>query len=203
MKNKSIVIVLIIVFCILNCSKNREPSQNIDSTQIPNYLVANEKDMSYSGIKRIQVKIKVDGILSESNIKSICNDLIPKYKKNKYYAAIFHFYLPSTEIDDFSDAGIAEWGPNGKWDQAEKYTKNYSNYLLSIKPVKPEPKQPEDFWYKRTGILKAQRENLYNEIVKYKSQGLSTGDACEKVSSDNNVPFAKISDIYAEFASKK
>ena len=51
------------------------------------------EDVSYSSIKRYKLKIVVDHILNEDEIKEIVRGRINGFKKQGVAAAVFYFYL--------------------------------------------------------------------------------------------------------------
>ena len=86
--------------------------------------IERKKDKSYSNIKRLQYKIKVNANeLTHKEVLSICNEYIPK-------AIIFHVYLNGREINDIANY-ILEWAPDGDWGKADSKA-DFKRHQLKI-----------------------------------------------------------------------
>ena len=114
------------VILILAAINSRESTRSITPSsgsgsnpsgeRIPEYKVVSTKDVNYANVKRKAFRIRVDGKLEVQKLKQIAQKIIDDIKKDEEIdAAMFHFYLPNTEVDGPYTAGMVVWGANGKW----------------------------------------------------------------------------------------
>ena len=105
--------------------------------QIPTkpYKIIDKDDVSYGGVVRLVFRIRVRRLMTESELRNICEKIIRQQKKIKPCNAIgFFFYLPGSDSDGPYTAGKADWAPNGLWEQAGNVaTGNYSKHKLVVK----------------------------------------------------------------------
>lgn len=165
---KKLIILILGIIIFISCRGKSEKENDIQKTTpvvtkeivVPHHTIIQENDKSFQSAKRLQVKLRVQEVLAEEEIKAICNKLIPKYKILKYNAIIFHFYLPDSDINGTFTAGMAEWAPYGNWSQAGNMKKgDYSKYSLSIKVSKPVA------WEDKTDIPIEKRKKIFYDIV--------------------------------------
>jgi len=165
---KKPIIFLFGIIIIISCEKKTEQkkvTQKITPTvseeiAVPQYTIVQENDISFQSAKRLQVKLRVQKILAEEEIKAICNKLIPKYKISRYNAVVFHFYLPDSDIKGTFTAGMAEWAPYGNWSQAGNMKEgDYSKHSLSIQVSKPVS------WVDKTDIPIEKRKKIFYDLV--------------------------------------
>ncbi len=177
MKNLSILLLGIIV--IISCEKKSEngnkPLKQIpavtEKIPVPQYTIVQENDISYASIKRLQIKLRVQNVLAEEEIKAVCTTLIPKYKDLKYIAVSFEFYLSDSDIKGAFTAGMAEWAPYGNWSQAESINKgDYSKHSLSITVSKPVS------WVDRTNIPIEKRKKIFYDLVAEEDRLFALGE---------------------------
>lgn len=100
--------------------------------QIPKYEIVKVEDLSFSTCVRVQYRIRVEKLLSLTELADICGEVIKKQKAEKPVNAIsFLFYLPLTDTDSISTAGAADWAPNGEWVDADTVKAgNYSKHMV-------------------------------------------------------------------------
>ncbi|MBC7187364.1 MAG: hypothetical protein H5U38_10055, partial [Calditrichaeota bacterium] len=145
---KPLVLTLMAALLVLGCSTHREeeaPPKDKDTVQVakgvlstPEYVVVEENDLSYGAVRRAQVKLRVPKALKEEEIRAVCEQLIPRYRKSHYSAVVFHFYLPDADTRGAHNAGMAEWGPHGSWDgAADMKAGDYSKHSLRVSVAKP------------------------------------------------------------------
>ena len=107
------------------------------STKAPTapYEIVEKNDVSYSTVVRIVFRIRVQELLTENELRYICEEIIEQQKKTKPCNAIgFFFYLPDSDVGSYYTAGKADWAPNGLWEQAGNVaTGNYSTHKLVLK----------------------------------------------------------------------
>jgi len=104
------------------------------SKQIPKYEIVKVEDLSFSTCVRVQYRIRVEKLLSLSELADICGEVIEKQKAEKPVNAIsFLFYLPDTDTDFAHTAGAADWAPNGRWVDADTVKAgNYRKHVLRV-----------------------------------------------------------------------
>jgi len=90
------------------------------SKKIPWYEIVKVEDLSFSTCVRVQYRIRVEKLLSLTELADICGEVIEKQKAEKPVNAIsFFFYLPGTGTYSMQTAGAADWAPDGKWVEAD------------------------------------------------------------------------------------
>jgi len=114
-KNILLLLLFISFFISINgCSKNnKEKELEFNKKPIPTYSILKREDFSYSDVKRIQLRIKLNDDIDKYNFYKICYDIIKEEKsKNPVNAISFLFYKKDTEIDGPYTAAKAIWAPN-------------------------------------------------------------------------------------------
>jgi len=192
-----LAILLLLAFNFYYC----EQSGSKIKASIPSYTIIKVEDISSSNAKRLRVKVSIDSLLNEENIKLICNDIInsKSYKKNGIMAIVFFFYLPNTNVNSGYSAALAEWAPNGKWaDAAIVKGGNYSQHKFLIKLAEKVD------WNDKSGIaVEKRREIFYNLVVVEDSlNSVNAKDISKKshsiIARKYKVPISVVDDIANE-----
>ena len=107
-------------------------SQSTTTERVPNYRIAKVEDVSFATAVRLSYRVVVDHMLTESQLRLVCQDLIAK-QTVPVNALSFLFYLPDTDTNGVYTAGKADWAPNGVWADADKVqTGDYSHHKLVV-----------------------------------------------------------------------
>jgi len=104
------------------------------SKEIPKYEIVKVEDLTFSTCIRIQFRVRVEKLLSKSELADICGEIIRKQKAEKPVNAIsFFFSLPMTIGNEDTISASADWAPNAKWVEADTVeTGDYSKHALVV-----------------------------------------------------------------------
>jgi|GEM_PF-4829658 len=182
-----------------NKTKNQSQQTEMDNA-ILQYKVLKSEDLSYNSINRLRMKIQVDKILTENEMKLIGGQLIQQFKKDKYNAAVVFFYQTGTDINGEYNAGMIEWGPDGSWENAGrlKYN-NYSKHDMKISICK------EVVLEDKTGIPLEKRKKIFYDIAleedrlyEQNVKGDKVQIAAESIARKYNITIQQVKDIGSE-----
>lgn len=83
------------------------------------FVIIEEKDISFSNIVRFSISVAVSGKPSFSDLKEIASKIIDlKKSKIKFNAISIAFYDQKEYLGLAATLGIVEFAPNGKWEDA-------------------------------------------------------------------------------------
>lgn len=203
MKKLILITCLFVVFS--SCDKKHDNNKVKVQTEaikgsIPNYTIIKSENMSDNFSKRFRIKVQVNKVLSENELKLIGNELIPEFMNKKYKAVMVYFYKTGTDINGSYNAGMIEWGPYGSWSEANSVQSgDYSKHSMKVtisKEIKLEDK---------TGIPIAQRKKIFYEIVleedRLYNQGVKSNrsqKAAEKIAKKYNITIEQVKKIGSE-----
>lgn len=164
--------------------------------QVPNYQIIKQEDVSLAGVVRLQFRIRVDGPLTETQLRQICEDIIEAQKAESYNAISFLLYLPETDVQGFYTAGKAVWAPDGRWEDAGQVnTGDYSRHKLSVEvgSALGDTPTPSD-----TGLPEETRKQIFCDLVAAQDRGVGDEEAYEVVARKYEVTVDVVKEIAIE-----
>lgn len=166
------------------------------------YKILEEEDLSYREVVRVQFRIRVTEPLSEGKLRGICDRIIRQQKKLKPHNAIsFLFYFPDTDIRGHYTAGKADWGPDGKWEDAGNVKPgDYSRHQLAIDVGNALGEVLESG---ETALPEDTRKKLFHQIVYAQDSGIKGQRAYELVATQYGLPVSSVEKIVVEGVAKR
>jgi hypothetical protein len=159
---KTYYIGILISFILFSCKENnssnkKEKTETIELTTnisinqiisipndfIKNYEIKKEEDLSYSGIKRTQLRIVVPSGLDKSTVENnIKSAVIESYNKIKSDGISILVYEKGDNIESAFSVAKGDFAPNGKWEEISNGI-SLDNYKLNIDLNEPyfQPKE--------------------------------------------------------------
>ena len=148
---KTYYVGILISFVLFSCKENNtlnkkdkaetlELTDNVSINQIisipndfiKNYEIKKEEDLSYDGIKRIQIRIVVPSGLDKSTIENnIKYAVIESYNKIKSAGISVLVYEKGDNIESAFSVAKGDFAPNGKWEEISNGI-SLNNYKLNV-----------------------------------------------------------------------
>lgn len=181
-----------------------EPIFKVKQTQqpnkIPEYDLAGSKNISTDRVKKVEVRIRVAKEPSETEIKSICEDIFVKLEKLEICdAVVILFYLSDSNIEGHFTAGKAVWAPFGDLTKAAnpRYRQK-SNYRFSIQTGNALGKLPEKNETAASMPEKKKRKQIYHELLEESDKTGSDIEADKIIAKRHNISSDDIHKISLE-----
>lgn len=173
-----------------------KPVNTIAPIQISNYQIVKKEDVSYAGVVRLQFRIVVDYLLTEDQLRQICEHIIQTEEMVAYNAISFMFYLPDTDIQSAYTAGMAIWAPDGKWENASQVsTGDYSKHKLVVGVGNAMGNTPTS---SNTDLSEETRRQIFFDLVAMQDSGVGDEEAFEIVSEKYGVTIDVVREIAIE-----
>ena len=164
------------------------------------YEVVDTNDLSYAGVTRLQVRIRLREQLTNRQLRRICEEVICRQKKVERLNAIsFLFYLPDTDTRGGYTAGKADWAPDGDWAEAGSVrTGDYSRHRLRVEaePLFESPPVADET------IPEMRRRMLFFDLVKAQDDGVGDERAYSVVAEEYEIEESVVWKIAVEGAQK-
>ncbi|MBC8401901.1 MAG: hypothetical protein H8E14_10475 [Candidatus Marinimicrobia bacterium] len=189
----SFLVSILLVILIWNWVDNLFDSPVNDVVHNENYKeykVVSKKDISYTKddkkIVRTDIRVSVNGLKSESELRKISENIILKLvKKSPQNAVSILFYLPGSNTSSFYTAGMVEWAPYGDWGKAGlTKTGNYSKHQYTIKVGGAMGKIVEPT---NTNLSVSKRQEIFYNLVKLQDSGFDSGKSYSVIASRYNI----------------
>jgi hypothetical protein len=135
------------------------------------WQVVDRADTSVRRAVRYRYKVRVDGPLTEGQIRTISRQVI--HSAPPHNGMDIFFYLPDSGIDRVYTAGKAEWWPNGRvGDAVNGSTGDYSRHRLTVEvggAIRVNlPKATAS-----VGVPVETRRRIFYELVQLEDQGIA------------------------------
>lgn len=171
-----------------------EPQQII----IPEYSIVSIRDVSFSTIKRYDVRVRVGHMLSRHELELVSQAIVKKLKETKPHNALtLFYYLPDSDTDGLYTAGKAVWAPYGDWARVDEvHTGKYSKHSLKLSPGNTTGWDPEKV--KVPEISLGQKKRIFFELVKAQDSGIGDNEAYGIIAKKFNVDETTVRKIAIE-----
>jgi len=169
---------------------------------LPAYQVVEIEDVSFGSVKRYGVRVRVDSVLTSSELELVSRRIIEELEVTKPHNALMIFYyLPDSDTDAPYTAGKAVWAPDGDWGKAdESPTGNYSKHQLSLSPGNATGIDAEEV--KVPGFSLEERKKIFFDLVAAQDRGVGDVEAYGIIAAQYNVDGATVRKIAVEGASQ-
>ena len=172
---------------------NKETNINNESNYLYNIVEKKNydfRDLSTNKyIHRIQYRVKLIKEYSERELTEISKEIILQAPEVEAISILF--YLPDTETNGAYTAGLANWAPNGKWEDAAKnYTKKlvvkYGGVLGTL-----DKKNIID-------LPLSKKKEIFFNLVKYEDQGMNGYQSGAQIAKDYGITVKEVDKIAIE-----
>ncbi len=215
------VIVLLFLSVLLSCVKagvppiadsqkaetiNKESSSKEGASSnngvIPEYQVVEIEDVSFPSVKRYTVRVRVDSVLTSSELELVSRRIIEELEVTKPHNALWiGYYLPDSDTDAAYTAGKAVWAPDGDWGKAdESPTGNYSKHKLSLSIGNATGIEKEEV--EVSGLALDKRKKIFFDLVAAQDRGVGDSEAYGIIAEQYNVDESTVRKIAVEGASQ-
>ncbi len=173
-------------------TQNGEQSKSIvksSSTDVvtPKFQIVEVKDVSFGSVKRYDLRVRVDSVLTSGELESVSRIIIEKLEVTKpHNALIIGYYLPDSDINGLYNAGRAIWAPYGDWAKAdESLTGSYSKHQLSLSPGNATGIDQEKV--KVSGLSLEEKKKIFFDLVAAQDRGVGDDEAYGIVAKQYNM----------------
>ncbi len=144
---------------------------------IPEYSIVSIRDVSFSTVKRYDVRVRVGHILSSHELEIVSQAIVEELKVTKPHNALtLFYYLPDSDTNGLYTAGKAVWAPYVDWARADEiHTGNYSKHRLELSPGNATGWDPEKV--KVPEVSLGQKKKIFFELVKAQDSGVGDNEA--------------------------
>jgi hypothetical protein len=146
------------------------------TSAISKYEIVSIKNVSYGNVKRYDVRVRVEHMLSSTELKRVSEVIIEELKvKQPHNALALLYYLPDSDTNGFYTAGKAEWAPYGDWSRADEVrTGNYSRHALKLFPGNATGLDPK---IRVPGLPIETKKKIFFELVAAQDRGVGANKA--------------------------
>ena len=104
-----------------------------EKTAIPTYKIAEQKDVSYLNVVRLDIRVVVPSDITKQGVKDVAGDVVNKITKSQDVNAIgVLMYDRIEDVDGIYTVANVDWAPYGDWGRAnEVETGDYSKHQFS------------------------------------------------------------------------
>ena len=104
---------------------------------IPTYQIVEQKDISYSNIVLLRIKVVVPSNITKQEVKDVAGDVVKKITKSQDVNAICIFMYDRIEgVDGAYTIASVDWAPYGDWARVDNVkTGDYSKHQFSYEIV--------------------------------------------------------------------
>lgn len=144
---------------------------------ITKYEIVSIKDVSYGNVKRYDVRVRVEHMLSRTELKRVSELIIEELEvKRPHNALALFYYLPDSVTNGVYTAGKAEWAPFGDWSRADQVrTGYYSSHSLKLFPGNAMGLDPEKT--RVHGLSIETKKRVFFELVAAQDSGVGDNKA--------------------------
>lgn len=147
------------------------------TSAIPTYQIVSIKNVSYGNVKRYDVRVHVEHMLSPTELKRVSEAIIEDLKVTRPHNALaLLYYLPDSDTNGFYTAGKAEWAPYGDWSRADETNAGtYSNHILRLFPGTATGLDPGKT--KVLGLSIEMKKRIFFELIAAQDSGIGDNAA--------------------------
>ena len=148
-----VVLIVTLTACGAGVGISEQP-QPAATSAVPTYQTVSTEDLSYSVVRRIQVRVTLPEHYSRSEIETISRAVVADVTRKQDVNAIsILFYSPNSATDAAWDIASVDWAPNGQWTDAGKVqTGNYQSFRYSVSYNPPHPTETTLLLSGKTGL---------------------------------------------------
>ena len=155
----------------------KKPNAAEPKVVIPRYTILSIKNVSYSTVKRYDVRVRVGYMLSNNELKQVSEAIVEELKLTRPHNALtLFYYLPDSDTNGLYTAGKAVWAPYGDWSRADEgYSGNYTNHILRLFQGNATGFDPEKS--RVPGLSIETKKRIFFELVAAQDRGVGDNEA--------------------------